>query len=126
MGIFDRFSRLVRAELNHRTGGRSAVDPARRRASEPGDKRPPEPSAEVLPPELPPELTRAFEVLGVDPRAERATTRAAYLKALKVHHPDRHQDDERARVRATDESARINQAWDLLERYYEVQSNSTT
>ena len=57
MGIFDRFSRLVRAELNHRTGGRSAVDPARRRASEPGDKRPPEPSAEVLPPELPPELT---------------------------------------------------------------------
>jgi hypothetical protein len=74
MGIFDRFSRLVRAELNHRTGGRSAVDPASWRASEPGDKGPPE----------------------------------------------------RARVRATDESARINQAWDLLERYYEVQSNSTT
>jgi DnaJ-domain-containing protein 1 len=122
MGIFDRFSRLVRAELNHRTGGRSAVDPASWRASEPGDKGPPEPRAEVLPPEL----TRAFEVLGVDPRAERATTRAAYLKALKAHHPDRHQDDERARVRATDESARINQAWDLLERYYEVQSNSTT
>ena len=122
MGIFDRFSRLVRAELNHRTGGRSAVDPASWRASEPGDKRVPEPRAEVLPPEL----TRAFEVLGVDPRAERAITRAAYLKALKAHHPDRHQDDEKTRVRATDESARINQAWDLLERYYEVQSNSTT
>ena len=51
---------------------------------------------------------------------------AAYLAELKAHHPDRHQDDEAARERATEESARMNEAWDVLERYYDAQPNSTT
>jgi len=122
MGIFDRFSRLVRAEFNHRISGRTSVDPASRRAREPDVRRAPESSAV----RLPAEVRGAFQTMGVDPGVDQATARAAYLKALKIHHPDRHQDDEVARERATDESAGLNQAWDVLERYYEAQSNSTT
>jgi len=122
MGIFDRFSRLVRAELSHRIGGGSTVDSASWKASEPDVRRTPESNAV----RLSAEVTRAFQTLGVDPSVDHGTARAAYLKALKIHHPDRHQDDERARERATDESARLNQAWDLLEDHYEAQSNSTT
>lgn len=122
MGIFDRFSRLVRAELSHRIGGRSSVDPASWRASKPRARPAPEPSVV----RLPAELLSAFEALGVEPTADHKTARSAYLKALKAHHPDRHQDDEAARARATDQSARLNQAWDLIEAYYEAQPNSTT
>ena len=122
MGIFDRFSRLVRAELNHRIGGRSAVDPASWRASEPG--RAPRPGPRES--QLPSEVLRAFQTLGVEVSASRDTSRAAYLKALKANHPDRHQDNAVERDRATEASARLNEAWDLLERFYEAQSNSTT
>ena len=122
MGIFDRFSRLVRAELNHRIGGRSSVDPASWRASEPRSR--PAPDPQVV--RLSAELVSAFKALGVEPTVDHGTARAAYLKGLKAHHPDRHQEDEDARARATDESARLNQAWDLIEAHYEAQSNSTT
>ena len=122
MGIFDRFSRLVRAELNHRIGRRKTVDPASWRASEPRPMARPEPAK----PSLSVEVTRAFQTLGLDPSASRRAARAAYLAELKAHHPDRHQDDEAARERATEESARMNEAWDVLERYYDAQPNSTT
>lgn len=122
MGIFDRFSRLVRAELNHRIGrrapvGRPDVQPARPRGPE---------RTSPAAPSLPAELVEAFRALGLEPGVSRAAARRAYLKGLKAHHPDRHQDDPAARARATDQSAKMNQAWDLLERYYDAQSNSTT
>ena len=122
MGIFDRFSRLVRAELNHHIGGRTSVDPASWKASEPRTRPAPDPTAVGLSAEL----VSAFKTLGVQAGADHQTARAAYLKGLKTHHPDRHQNDEGARARATDESARLNQAWDLVGAYYEAQPNSTT
>jgi curved DNA-binding protein CbpA len=61
----------------------------------------------------------AFRTLGLSPGVDRATARAAYVAALKDHHPDRHQDDGPGEAEATEASARINEAWDRLEVHYD-------
>jgi len=67
---------------------------------------------------LPPEELRAdFEILGVPFGADDETCKAAYKKLLKIHHPDRHAGHEGNFKKATERSARINAAYDRIEKW---------
>ena len=68
--------------------------------------------------ELPPEELRAdFELLQVPFGADDETCKSAYKKLLKIHHPDRHTGHEGNYKKATEKSARINAAWDRIEKW---------
>lgn len=67
---------------------------------------------------LPPEELRAdFELLGVSFGANDETCKAAYKKLLKIHHPDRHAGHEGNYKKATERSAKINAAWDRIDKW---------
>ena len=67
---------------------------------------------------LPPEELRAdFECLGVPFGADTETCKSAYKKLLKIHHPDRHAGHEGNYKKATERSAKINAAWDRIEKW---------
>ena len=67
-----------------------------------------------LPPE---ELRQDFEYLGVPFGAGADECKAAYKKLLKIHHPDRHAGHEGNMKKATEKSAKINAAWDRIEKW---------
>ena len=70
---------------------------------------------------LPPqELREDFDLLGVSFDADRETCKAAYKKLLKIHHPDRHAGHEGNYKKATQKSAKINAAWDRIEKWREL------
>jgi DnaJ-domain-containing protein 1 len=67
---------------------------------------------------LPPEELRAdFEYLGLPFGADGETCKAAYKKLLKIHHPDRHAGHEGNYKKATEKSAKINAAYDRIEKW---------
>jgi len=67
----------------------------------------------------PPEELRAdFECLGVPFGADIETCRTAYKKLLKIHHPDHHAGHEGNYRKATERSAKINAAWDRIEKWH--------
>jgi len=119
MGIFDRFSRLVRAEINHQTGRVSGSIPFERPPVDGGSRDSSAGASPSRETDVPSDVERALETLGLGPHADRQEARSAYLEALKSHHPDRHQDDGPNEARATEATARLNEAWDRLERFYE-------
>ncbi|MDR1307873.1 MAG: J domain-containing protein [Treponema sp.] len=65
---------------------------------------------------VPGELRPDFAELGVPFGASAADCKAAYKDLLKKYHPDRHSGPENVR-KATEKSARINAAWDRIERW---------
>jgi len=65
----------------------------------------------------PAELRDDFEKLGVPFGADEETCKAAYKKLMKIHHPDRHAGHEGNFKKATERSARINAAWDRIEKW---------
>jgi DnaJ-domain-containing protein 1 len=67
-----------------------------------------------LPPE---ELRPDFEYLGVPFGADAGECKAAYKKLLKIHHPDRHAGHEGNFKKATERSAKINAAWDKINKW---------
>ena len=67
-----------------------------------------------LPPE---ELRPDFAELGVPFGAAMEECKTAYKKLLKIHHPDRHTGHEGNFKKATEKSARINAAWDRIEKW---------
>ena len=67
-----------------------------------------------LPPE---ELRPDFAELGVPFGAGIDECKAAYKKLLKIHHPDRHAGHEGNFKKATEKSARINAAWDRIDKW---------
>jgi len=68
----------------------------------------------------PPEELRAdFECLGVPFGADIETCRTAYKKLLKIHHPDHHAGHEGNYRKATERSAKINAAWDRIEKWHQ-------
>jgi DnaJ-domain-containing protein 1 len=70
---------------------------------------------------LPPEsLRRDFEELGLEFGSSAEDCKAAYKKLLKLHHPDRHAGHEGNMRKATAKSARINAAYDRIERWRET------
>jgi DnaJ-domain-containing protein 1 len=69
----------------------------------------------------PPESLRPdFEELGLAFGASADDCKAAYKKLLKLHHPDRHAGHEGNMRKATAKSARINAAYDRIERWRET------
>ncbi|MDR1142658.1 MAG: J domain-containing protein [Spirochaetaceae bacterium] len=65
---------------------------------------------------VPGELRPDFAELGVPFGASAASCKSAYKDLLKKYHPDRHSDPESVQ-KATEKSARINAAWDRIERW---------
>jgi curved DNA-binding protein CbpA len=51
-----------------------------------------------------------YQALGVNPQASHDEVRAAYLRLMRAHHPDRRPGDERSAERAL----RANGAWEVL------------
>ncbi|GHU17245.1 hypothetical protein FACS1894163_07910 [Spirochaetia bacterium] len=62
-------------------------------------------------------LGQDFAELGLDPGASAEECKAAYKKLLKIHHPDRHAGHPGNMKKATDKSARINAAYDRIEKW---------
>jgi len=88
-----------------------------RREPRSGGKRPSEDtrsSRVKLPPE---ELRPDFACLGVPFGASAEDCKAAYKKLLKIHHPDRHAGHEGNFKKATERSAKINAAYDRIEKW---------
>jgi DnaJ-domain-containing protein 1 len=69
-------------------------------------------------PATPPEELRPdFAELGLPFGAGSEECKAAYRRLLKLHHPDRHAGHEGNRKKATEKSARINAAYDRIEKW---------
>ncbi len=138
MGIFDRLGSVINSYFNdfsNETSGRfkSSGDPDYDAAYEEledylnrkeyrfekdtdrdRDFKTAKPSGVKLPPE---ELRPDFELLGVPFGADNETCKAAYKNLLKIHHPDRHAGHEGNYKKATEKSAKINAAWDRIEKW---------
>jgi hypothetical protein len=69
---------------------------------------------------VPMELRQDFAELGLGAGASLEDCKAAYKKLLKIHHPDRHTGHAGNLRKATEKSARINAAWDRIEKWYSV------
>ena len=69
------------------------------------------------------EILADFKFLGIQPDADDETCKAQYKKLLKIHHPDRHTGHEANYKKATEMSAKINAAWDRIEKYRQTQRN---
>ncbi|WP_461256125.1 J domain-containing protein [Treponema sp. R80B11-R83G3] len=136
MGIFDRLGTIINSYFNdfgNETAGRfkSTGDPDYDAAYEELDDylnrkeyrfekeankgfSGAKPSGAKLPPE---ELRPDFDLLGVQFGADNETCKAAYKNLLKIHHPDRHAGHEGNYKKATEKSAKINAAWDRIEKW---------
>jgi DnaJ-domain-containing protein 1 len=68
-------------------------------------------------PGVPGELRRDFAELGLEPGASAEECKAAYKRLLMLHHPDRHAGHEGNMRKATEKSARINAAYDRIEKW---------
>ena len=69
----------------------------------------------------PDELRADFEILNVPFGADEATCKASYKKLLKIHHPDHHTGHEGNYKKATEKSAKINAAWDRIEKWRQLE-----
>lgn len=65
------------------------------------------------------EIDDALRVLGLTRKASFAEVKQAYKRLLKEHHPDRFAADPVAQKKATEVCAIYNQAYAILEKYYE-------
>jgi DnaJ-domain-containing protein 1 len=145
VGIFDRLGDVIRSYLNdagpgpsgRHSSGRRFVDPDLEAAYEelddflddgkagftagrPSDSRengPGRNAGQGTPPES---LRRDFEELGLAFGASADDCKTAYKTLLKLHHPDRHAGHEGNMRKATAKSARINAAYDRIERWRET------
>lgn len=66
---------------------------------------------------VPESLRQDFAELGVSMGASSEDCKAAYKKLLKIHHPDRHAGHPGNMKKATEKSARLNAAFDRIERW---------
>jgi len=63
------------------------------------------------------ELRADYELLGVPFGSGEETCKQAYKKLLKIHHPDKHAGHEGNYKKATEKTAKINAAYDRIEKY---------
>jgi DnaJ-domain-containing protein 1 len=69
---------------------------------------------------IPQELKADFAELGLSPEATEGECKEAYKKLLKVHHPDRHSNNPDLVKEATEKAARINVAYDRIEKWFKM------
>ncbi|WP_010256706.1 J domain-containing protein [Treponema primitia] len=144
MGIFDRLGDVIRSYLNDTGPGFTAGPSMGRRYADPDldaayeelddflegkDKAggradtgengfSHEGNAGNAGSKTPPESLRGdFDALGLPFGASAEECKAAYKKLLKLHHPDRHAGHEGNMKKATEKSARINAAYDRIEKW---------
>jgi curved DNA-binding protein CbpA len=98
--------RLERERRAREEAARSAARNAAGRAARPAPSSPSGPPAVVM---------EAYKTLGLAYGAPPATVKAAYKKLLLRYHPDRNSGSAEAQKRATDISARINEAYRVIE-----------
>lgn len=68
----------------------------------------------------PPKLSMAYKVLGLPPNAPFDQVKKTYKHLLKQHHPDRHGSTPDGQKKATETSARINDAYRIIETWHET------
>jgi DnaJ-domain-containing protein 1 len=144
MGILHRLGNVIKSYLNDEDGNtfsrsesekrRSGHDPDLDAAFEeledflnhdrPGPgfqgKAGQKPGAREQTPPVPEELRRDFAELEVPFGASREACKESYKKLLKIHHPDRHAAQERNMKKATEKTARLNAAYDRIEKWRET------
>jgi hypothetical protein len=139
MGIFDRLGDVIKSYLNDDAEGisgrtsrtRQSADPDLEEAFEelddylrggPGKQESfSSGEARTGPGTVVPEaLRRDFAELGLPFGASAGECKQAYKGLLKQHHPDRHAGHPGNMKRATEKSARINAAFDRIERWRET------
>ncbi|GAB1432131.1 hypothetical protein MASR2M29_07560 [Spirochaetota bacterium] len=67
----------------------------------------------------PPKLAQAYKTMGLPFKTPFTEVKTAYKKLLKEHHPDKHGSDPLAQKQATETSARINNAYRVIELWHE-------
>ncbi len=67
---------------------------------------------------IPPEVIRAFKELGLKPDASEGKYRETYKNLLKRHHPDRHANHAGNLKKATEKTARLNEANAVLAKWF--------
>ncbi|MBN2875486.1 MAG: J domain-containing protein [Spirochaetales bacterium] len=68
----------------------------------------------------PPKLQEAYRSLGLQFGATFDQVRAAYKRLLKEHHPDKHGSSPETIRKATETSARINNAYRIIETWHQT------
>ena len=66
---------------------------------------------------IPEKLKQDFVELGLSPEASVEECKEAYKKLLKIHHPDRHAKHEGNLKKATERTARVNEAYERIRIY---------
>jgi DnaJ-domain-containing protein 1 len=97
-------------ELNDFLNGKERPDTAEEANAKRYKERPEEKA-------VPEELRGDFAELGVPFGAPGDVCKEAYKKLLKIHHPDRHAGHPGNMKKATEKSARINAAYDRIEKW---------
>ncbi|MCL1992824.1 MAG: J domain-containing protein [Spirochaetes bacterium] len=92
------------------SGGGSAGSGGNRKKEQQYGKKP-------QPPKKTDEIKEAFAELGLGVGASAEECKTAYKKLLKIHHPDRHASHEGNFKKATERCARINAAYDKIEKW---------
>jgi len=135
--IFDRLGRLIRSFGTDSRGERPvSSDPLEREAEEEleeflrtGRDAPKKPGSqgsrtfheqrrqETHRADLPLGVIQAYAVLGVAPSATWDQINSAHRTLLKEHHPDRHAGNEALVKKATDQSQKINEAYQVLKKH---------
>ena len=68
----------------------------------------------------PAKLLAAYKVLGLPPNTPYDQVKKVYKQLLKQHHPDKHGSAPEAQKKATETSARINDAFRIIETWHET------
>lgn len=68
----------------------------------------------------PAKLIAAYKILGLSPGVPFDQVRKTYKQLLKQHHPDKHGSAPDAQKKATETSARINDAYRIIETWHET------
>ncbi len=117
MGLFDRLSRLARAELNHILDQATSSDPptsdafTEDRWSEDFDASPRTTAAARSEPS---QRALDFAALELAPGSDQAAIRNAYRRLLKRYHPDRYTDDPEREAAANELTRRLREAYERL------------
>ena len=119
MGLFERISRLARAELNHLLDGAETAtsrpdyrsgDDAWSSSTQTSKERPSRSGVEPTQREL------DFAALELEPESDQQAIRKAYRRLLKRYHPDRFNDDPEREAAANELTRRLREAYERLSR----------
>jgi DnaJ-domain-containing protein 1 len=76
---------------------------------------------DYTPDRVPEDLRKDFAELGLPAGSSPEACKAAHKKLLKIHHPDRHAEHPGNMKKATEKTARINAAYDRIEKWHQTE-----